>query len=927
MIIGSHPSYPEDRAEAGDICHFSPSGSVTVAAITDESITLRGNAIEEYCYVYAYGYNDNLLVPLGTIAGDVSNYYNVYSDYKFIGLNTEGNPGEGGKINVYGGTQTTMPRPIYSLAEDMLKLNTGSGSSDVAYLHTNAGAHFSELLQREGINGLLAYSAQTAHIERNNTQPIDFNGSYGLYFWEIFFHVSFLIANRFLNEQNYSESARWYQYLFAPTGYRDANGMLETIGDNDEVRYWNVVPLQQDDAWNAAIPPTVDPDVIAINDPMHYKMAIFLNSVNRLIEQGDTAYRQLQRDYLAQAKMFYLQASQMLGPRPEINYTNSWPNLTLGEEALAIEVEDLAADPATPLVPASMQLTRLLTAYLVEDNGHFLPPYNDELLVYWDKLEVRFYNLRHNLSLDGQPLSLPLYAEPVSPKELQQQQGAGNDAGGNSVPQNALASEFRFVVLLDKARQAVNSVIQFGSSLQNTLERQDNENMTLLLQTQQQQILGLTQDLQANNITSLQDGLVALQHSLNGAKTRLTHYSNLYANWISSSEQTAMDLRTAAAALHIAAQPLRIGAGAADVVPNVFGLACGGSKYSAPIEASANVMQMTAMANDLSAQRLDISESYRRRRADWQIQRDTASSEVAQLEAQIQAQTQQVTMAQKQLALFQQELANQQAIYNLQTTRFTGQELYNWMSGRLSSLYYQLYDATLSLCLGSKNALVWEIGDERVGNLFTTPMWNDLYQGLLAGEGLLLELQKLENTYLKDDKRGLEIQKTVSLNAQISAADSSESFAAMVNAALAGTSLDPVGGVDMSLTDSKLVITFALVTLALNAAYGSNASEKVGRLKNISVTLPALLGPYQDVEATLEHSSGAYVALSRGLDDSGLFVVDFNDPKYLPFEGLPTDSGILTLAFFKAGEDQAQRALVESLVDVIYQIRYTLKDN
>ena len=27
------------------------------------------------------------------------------------------------------------------------------------------------------------------------------------------------------------------------------------------------------------------------------------------------------------------------------------------------------------------------------------------------------------------------------------------------------------------------------------------------------------------------------------------------------------------------------------------------------------------------------------------------------------------------------------------------------------------------------------------------------------------------------------------------------------------------------------------------------------------------------------------VALSRGTDDSGLFVLDFNDPRYLPFEG------------------------------------------
>ncbi|MDA8486845.1 insecticidal toxin complex protein, partial [Pseudomonas resinovorans] len=490
-------------------------------------------------------------------------------------------------------------------------------------------------------------------------------------------------------------------------------------------------------------------------------------------------------------------------------------------------------------------------------------------------------------------------------------------------PNSAFASQFRFAVLLEKARGAVNSVLQFGTSLQGILDRRDSENMTLLLQTQQQQVLAMTQEIQNNNIAVLQDGLMALQSSLKGAQTRLAHYSNLYSNWISSSEQTAMDLRTAAAALNISAQPLHTTAAGLDMVPNIFGFACGGTKYGAAATAVGIGLQIGAMANDLSAQRLDISEQYRRRREDWQIQRDNAESEVAQLEAQIQSQTQQIAMAQKQLALAKQELANQQAVYDLQTTRFTGLELFNWMTGRLSSLYYQLYDVTLSLCLSCKAALAREIGADRAGNLFVTPMWNDLYQGLLAGEGLLLELQRMENTYLKDDKRGLEILKTVSLNAQISKGDSSASFGSLLNTVLAGGSPAAQGGVQMEMSgQDKLVIKLELDTLGLLSAYGSN--EKVGRLKNISVTLPALLGPYQDVEATLALGA-TYVALSRGLDDSGVFVVDFNDPKYLPFEGEPID-GVLNLTFFHAGVAGAQRALVESLVDVIYQIRYTLKD-
>ncbi|MFJ2715408.1 insecticidal toxin complex protein, partial [Pseudomonas sp. NPDC087346] len=339
----------------------------------------------------------------------------------------------------------------------------------LAYLKTSAVARYSQLLQQEGIAGVLNYTSQTALLERDGTAAIDFNGSYGLYFWELFFHSCFLIAERYLTEQNYLSAKTWQRYVFSPAGYRNRLGVLEMEGGKP--RYWNVLPLQQDLGWNATIPKTVDPDVIAMNDPMHYKLALFLSSVKTLIEHGDSCYRMQQRDYMAQAKMYYVQAAQMLGPRPQIDYTNSWPNPTLGSEASITLV-------AAPGAAGQLQ------AYLVEQNGNFLPPYNADLLMFWDKLEVRLYNLRNNLTLDGQSLVLPLYATEASPTSLQLQQGAGNGSVGGSVPANLQVSEFRFPVLIDKARTAVSSVIQFGNELQSALLQRDNEYMTLLVQTQ-----------------------------------------------------------------------------------------------------------------------------------------------------------------------------------------------------------------------------------------------------------------------------------------------------------------------------------------------------------------------------------------------------------------------------------------------------------
>lgn len=53
------------------------------------------------------------------------------------------------------------------------------------------------------------------------------------------------------------------------------------------------------------------------------------------------------------------------------------------------------------------------------------------MLNYWDVIDSRLYNLRHNLSITGQPISIPLYATPVNPALLVQM----NASGGSLKPE------------------------------------------------------------------------------------------------------------------------------------------------------------------------------------------------------------------------------------------------------------------------------------------------------------------------------------------------------------------------------------------------------------------------------------------------------------------------------------------------------------
>ncbi|MFM1348916.1 neuraminidase-like domain-containing protein [Yersinia proxima] len=763
----------------------------------------------------------------------------------------------------------------------------------------------------QGLSVLFDYQWQ-----KNLLQPgEEFNGTYGLYLWEILFHIPFLIAVRFLTEQRFDAADRWLKFLFNSAGYRDANGVLET-DEKQQTRFWNVLPLQQDNGWDDTLSlATTDPDQIAMADPMHYKLAVFLRTLDLLISRGDHAYRMLERDTLTEAKMHYVQASQLLGTRPEFRVNNSWSDPSLLEEAIAMTAEPTRGQPDTAPLAA-------FRALLQQENGSFLPPYNDQILQYWDKLALRLYNLRHNLSLDGQPLSLPLFATPADPKEIQRQQSAGDGIGSSNGAGANVQSSYRFPQLVVKARSAVSGVMQFGSTLLNLLEKQDVEAVSLLLHAQQNTLLQLSQDIQEKNLSALRYQLQATQFSRQDAQARQAHYRDLSDNWMSELETAALAVRGIALVTGASAAIPRVIAGAMDAVPNIFGLAVGGNRWGAIPEAVANSLQISSETLEHSATMMDISAGYHRRREEWQLARSSATYEVAKLDATIAGLQEQLAMAQKQLTLSQTEQAQALALYEFQSHQFTGLALYNWMVGRLSALYYQLYDATVPVCVMAQKALQKELGTELAKGYFTLPGWNDLYQGLLAGETLMAELQKLDNLWLEHHTRGLEATKTFPLSAPLA---ETETFTSQIQLALnqPGT-VQKYSGVGLLLdaTTGIFTATLDLATVGLDDSYNIKTGKRT--IKSLSVTLPALIGPYQDIEATLS-LNGESVALSHGMDDSGLFITDFNDPRFLPFEGADPTSGTLTLALFRANEAGDQRQLLESLSDIIFHIRYVIR--
>lgn len=753
-----------------------------------------------------------------------------------------------------------------------------------------------------------------------SSESMDFSGANALYFWELFYYSPMMVFKRLLSESNFTEATRWLHYIWNPAGYF-VNGEAQTYD-------WNVRPLEEETTWHADPLDSVDPDAVAQADPLHYKVATFMSYLDLLIARGDAAYRQLERDTLNEAKMWYVQALDVLGDEPYLTQGTGWasPRLTdAADKTAQVKAQQAMLDVRQRVAAGELRTANSLTAL-------FLPQQNEKLAGYWQTLAQRLYNLRHNLSIDGAPLSLAVYTAPADPAALLSAAVTASQGGGD-LPE-AIMPLYRFPVVLESARSMVNQLSQFGSTLLSVTERQDAEALSELLQTQGSELVLQSIAQQVKNIEEIDADKAALDESRSGAQARLDSYAALYDEDVNIGEKQAMDLFLSSSVIANGGQAFHTAGGALDLAPNIFGLADGGSRWGAAFNALGNVADLSASATHTAADRISQSEAYRRRRQEWDIQRNAAQSDVKQINAQLASLAVRREAAVLQKTYLETQQAQTQAQMSFLQNRFSSKALYNWLRGKLAAIYYQFYDLTVSRCLMAQEGYKWDMGDAAAS--FIRPgAWQGTYAGLMAGETLMLNLAQMEHAYLQKDEREKEVTRTACLSqvyaglAGDDAFNLSDKVVALVNGGKDDSAGTATNGI--ALAGKVLTATVQLSGLSIQDDYPAALGlGNTRRIKQISVTLPALVGPYQDVRAALSYGGSVKVpqgctamAVSHGMNDSGQFQLDFSDSRWLPFEGIPVgDTGTLTLTF--PGADDQQKDLLLSLTDIILHIRYTI---
>ena len=716
-------------------------------------------------------------------------------------------------------------------------------------------------------------------------QLLDFHGAHGKYFWEFFLYLPWLVACRLNMEQRYAEAQSWLQYLFDPLNRTSAQQHLPD--------YWKLHALIQTSNPGYKQDNPDDPHQIALGTPLYFRQALYMLYLDILLNRGDSAYRQASADSLAEARLWYVRARSLLGPRPQITHNIPWQPVTL---------QDLGAS----------------------NSNKTCLPLNPDLVARWDKLESRLYNLRHHLSISGKPLQQALFAPALAPHWLTNHylRNSGSDAVSAASQQPGDIGHYRFQVVHAHAMALVENVVQFGSTLLLLFERKEQHEHLLLQQQHAWDLARIAVDQQHQGMRADEASHAALLAGRHLIEGRLQYFENLLAEGISAVEAQASQQYLESSQWDSKASLAEAAAGAAMLLPNIFGTSNGGMRYEGAFYAAQAVIQSTANEKRANAAHLDRTEQFNRRAQEWTQALEQCRLELKQVDLQLKAHTQQSTMLRLQLRHTETAMEQARLTYGLLNKRFTNAELYQWLNSHLSAFYYQAYDAAQSLCLTAQAC--WQFEQADWGTRFIqTNHWNNQFKGMTAGESLKLDLQRMNTAYMQGNRRELEISKTVSLR--------------MLHDKDRSSTLNKDWTTLRNQMISQGTIDFELSKALYEADY---PGHYLRRIKSVSVSLPATLGPYQDIRATLSQTRNQIqrspdigdvlddlrvneqVALSTGLNDSGLFTLNFdNDERYLPFEY----TGAVSRWRLAFPNPAAQSSMLNSLSDIVVHVRYTAR--
>jgi hypothetical protein len=791
---------------------------------------------------------------------------------------------------------------------------------------------------------------------------------FGLYNWELFFHLPILIADRLSQQLRFEDAFKWLHYVFDPRGdlnsYEQTKSWALTLPTG--ARFWNFLPFFA----NRDVKDTLL-DVFGVNqttfNPMRdvelkrliadwrahpfsphliarqriaaYQKFTVMKYLDTLIAWGDDLFRRDTFEAINQATQLYVLAAELLGDRPEViepvgteprasyrdlaaRTIDDFSNALIELESLAVGSSIIVSDDALP--PPSPQLEGV--AQVAFSSLFFRIPRNERLEGFWDTVADRLFKIRNSLNIDGVKRQLALFEPPIEPGLLVRAQAAGIDLSNALSQLGRPLPHYRFSVWMAQAKELTNELKSFSAALLSALEKKDAEQLAQIRQDHEVRLLTKVTEVRKAQLKDAQQNLTALQERRNLPVDRIQDLSNR--KFISSTEASNMGLTAAAGALDVNAGVLNTIAGALGAIPQIsVGFVSadaqfGGLHLHSIFSALSSALGTASVSMRTDASLAGMLGGFERRQEDWNLQIRQAKLELKDIDAQILGAEIRIDIAQKELDNHELQLEQSQEIQTFLRDKFTNQDLYQFMVGQLSRTYQQVYRLAYDIAKTAERTFAFELGLDSA-DFIQFEYRDNLRKGLLAGEKLYFDLKRMELAYLEQNKREFEITKPISLE-----------------------SINPTALQDLR---EKGFCEFALPEILFDLDF---PGQYLRRIRAVRLTIPAVTGPYTSVSAklsllssairvknTADPSAYAYqglddprfvhdtrgiqsIAVGRAQDDAGVFELSFRDERYLPFEG----AGVVSRWRLELPDHQARQFDYSSISDVVLQISYTARD-
>lgn len=794
----------------------------------------------------------------------------------------------------------------------------------------------------------------------SETVDFEYATPYSIFNWELFLYIPLLVAERLSQNLKFAEAREWLHRVFNPTDC--SNGHSPQC-------YWRVLPLFDYDLTapeNRPIEdllkllsegnPALENQVrvwranpfnsfpIARLRTIAFQKHVVMKYLDNLIAWADREFTKDTAESVNEAIQLYILAAELLGPRPtEIPPSHAPSPRTFNELAPHLDAFSNA------LVNIETQLASgngLSFDHILQPGGdpaippalgttlYFCVPPNDRLLAYWDTVEDRLFKIRHCLNIQGIERQLPLFEPPISPELLVRAVAAGVDISSAINNLHAPLTPYRFLILIQKATELANEVKGLGGGLLAAMEKRDAEALAQLRAGHEVQLLKTVRDTKLQHIEEANEAVFALGEAKRQAEQRASYYStqrkgSVHDSFIkeeideqrhrkqANEKQQQMEMHERMASIFHLIPDLTVGIAAGSTYGGSF-MGKAASAFTSHIGAGANNLLAQATQDAILARQTRLWN-------DWGLNEAQARQEAVHISKQQDGAKIRQAIALQELQTHDKQVLQAEEVYDVLRDKYTNQDLYHWMVSQLSTVYFQAYKLAYDLAKRAEKSFQYEIGPNG-DQLFINPAgyWDSLKQGLLSGERLGLDLKRMEFAYLDSNKREYELTKHVSLQ-----------------------SLDPLALLQLKETGECFVtLPEALFDMDCPGHY-------CRRIKQVSLTVPCVTGPYTPVNCTLTLQSSRIrtrptpatpyahqatdgelddrfqyffgtvqsMVTSHAQDDAGLFEANMRDDRYLPFEG----QGVISTWHLRLNT-QFPQFDIQSISDVVAHVRYTAKE-